>query len=175
MERFFEAFWPDFASTVLGLFLGLPLALWAERRIASYSQRIKRQEEQRQFAVALQILTQTLTANRDRLRDLIRRLESGRVPFDTELDTSTWEAVKSEVTQHLQDPLLQGRIAYHFSRLGSVARLNNLYLNYAAGIAAAVGGSEKTRDALRNYLLQTAAYLDTDAEGIIGLIEAVGK
>jgi len=152
MAGFWEAFWPNFASTVIGLLLGLPLALWTDRQITARSERLKRAEEQQRLALSLDTISQALSFNRERMKQLVQSLSSNRVPFDPAVDCSAWDSVKTEIIQYLHDPALQQRIAYHFSRMEAVLKLNDLYLNYAAGIGAAIGGSEQTRDSLRNYL-----------------------
>lgn len=167
---FFEAFWPNLASTVLGIFLGVPLALWVNKRMVSYGERLKAGERQQILNTALEMLGSALVANRDRLDILVESLGGNRARFDTELDLATWEAVKPVIADQLRDPLLHGRLAYHFSRLASITKLNDMYLNYAAGIAAALGGSDRTRDALQVYLLVSATQQRVEAEELQTLV-----
>jgi hypothetical protein len=87
------------------------------------------------------------------------------------VDYSAWDAVKSEIIPFLHDPELRRKLAYHFSRTEAVNRLNDLYLNYSAGIGSAVGGSEQTRTALRAYLLQNLSALETEAGELIAKIK----
>jgi hypothetical protein len=175
MDEFLKAFWPNFASTVLGLVLGLPLALWTNRLIISHGERLKRAEEQQRLTKALDTLTRALLFNRERLQTFAQKINNSLAPFDVAIDYSAWEASRSEITPYLRDPELQQRIAYHFSRLASVAKLNDMYLHYAAGIGAALGGSENTRDALRKYLTQVVSHLDNEANELVELIKKVEK
>lgn len=171
MDEFLKAFWPNFVSTVLGLVLGLPLALLVNRRVISHSEQLKQQSEQTQLNTALKILRQTLAANRGRLSVFVETLSNSKAPFNTMLDTTAWEAVRIEVTRYLHNPELQGRIAYHFSQLAALAKLNDSYIDFSAGVAAAIGGSEQTRTVLRSYLVKSAEALDAGAKEITTLIE----
>lgn len=166
-----DAFWPNLASTVIGLLLGLPLALWTDRRITARSEKRQRVEERKRLVESLDTLARALSFNRGRLKELTQSLSNNRAPFDPALDYSAWDAVKSEIIQHLHNPALQQRVAFHFSRMEAVTRLSDLYLNYVAGIGAAIGGSEQTSASLRGYLVKTLTQLDVEAEQIIQAIE----
>ena len=172
MTGFWEAFWPNFASTLIGLLLGLPFALWTDRQITARSERRQRKEERNRLANSLDTLSRALSFNRERLKCLVQSLSNNRAPFDPALDYSAWDAVKSEIIQHLHNPTLQQRIAYHFSRMEAVTKLSDLYLNYVAGIGATIGGSEQMRDSLRGYLLNTLQQLDIESEQIMQAIQA---
>jgi hypothetical protein len=163
VTEFFRAFWPNLASTVLGVILAIPPALW----LANTGERAKHKAESGRLTQALQIVSETLSFNRQQFKEVLATLNSSRVPFELTVDYSAWDAVKSEIIPFLHDPQLQRRLAYHFSRTQAVTKLNDLYLNYTSGIGAAIGGSEQTRDALRTYLLQTLSALDVEAGQLI--------
>lgn len=170
-SQFWIDFWPNFTSTILGLLLGLPLALWTNRIIINTQGRQKQREEKEKLQNALQIIQQTLNENNTRLESTISTINIEMVQFDIQLDISAWDAVKEDITQYLNDPDLKKRIAYHFSRLATMARLNTMYLDYSAGILSALGGVEKTREALKNTLLTTAVFLSKDINEILPLID----
>jgi hypothetical protein len=88
-----------------------------------------------------------------------------------QLDISAWDAVKEDIIEHLHDPNLMKRIAYNFSRLTTMANFNTMYLDFSAGIGSALGGVERTRDALKSHLISEATFLFTDISEIIPLID----
>jgi len=148
---------------VLGVILAIPPALW----LANTGERARHKAEAGRLTQALQIVSDTLSFNRQQFKEVLANLNSNRVPFELTADYSAWDAVKSEIIPFLHDSELQRRLAYHFSRTQAVAKLNDLYLNYTAGIGGALGGSEQTREALRPYLLQTLSALDAEAGQLI--------
>ena len=167
MNTFLDAFWPNLASTVLGLILGLPIALWTNRKIMAHVESQKEREDRLALLHTLDVISRALEHNRGRLRYMHDSISGGRVPFDPALDYSAWDASKEGFNPSFTDPQLRQALAYHFSRMQSIARLNETYLSYAAGIASAIGGSEGTRDALKNYLSAITAELASDAETLI--------
>lgn len=168
--QFWTDFWPNFTSTILGLILGLPLGLWTNRKIVISQDTQRQKEEEQRLKTALQIILEALTENNTRLHATIATINSSRVQFDIELDISAWDAVKDDITLHLHDPDLKKRIAYHFSRLTTMAKLNSMYLDFSAGIGSTLGGVEKTRESLKNHLLTTADFLSKDISEILPLI-----
>ena len=171
-SQFWTDFLPNFTSTVFGLLLGLPLAFWTNRKFTNAQDNQKQKEQKLRLENALKIIRQTLTENNARLQITVATINSGKVQFDIQLDISAWDAVKDDIAEHLHDPNLKKRIAYHFSRLNTMAKLNGMYLDFSAGIGAALGGVETTRDALKSNLLATAGFLSTDIAEILPLIDA---
>lgn len=170
--QFWEDFWPNFASTVFGLLLGLPIALWTNKKLTQSQDQKEQQIQKSRLVNALQIIRQALGENNTRLLTTIATIKSGRVQFDTELDISAWDAVRDDISNHLDDPNLKRRIAYHFSRLATMSKLNSAYLDFSAGIASAIGGVENTKNSLYQALLQNADFLMKDISEISLLIEA---
>jgi hypothetical protein len=164
---FFKAFWPNLASTILGVILAIPPALW----LANTGQRAQHKAEVERLTQALHIVSETLSFNRQQFNEVLTTLNSNQTPFELRADYSAWDAVKSEIIPFLHDSQLQRKLAYHFSRTQAVARLNELYLNYAVGIGAALAPPGEipgaTRDALRTYFLQTLSTLDAEAGELI--------
>ena len=172
-SQFWTNFWPNFASTLFGLLLGLPLALWTNRIITSLQDRQNQKDKSQRLNNALQIIKATLTENQTRLSITVSALNNGEVQLDTQLDVSAWDAVKDDLSEYLHDPDLKKRIAYHFSRLNTMSKLNSMYLDLSVGIGSALTGNEQTKLALKNNLLRTASFLMVDNLDVRGLIEKV--
>jgi len=167
MSAFFDAFWPNFVSTVLGVVIGLPLAFWTNRKVVGHSEKLKKTVETVLLSRTLGVLEEALQFNKHRLQAVALALQESKALFDTALDYSAWDATKSEVSARLPDPKLHRHLAYHFSRLHAVVTLSEMHLNYSAGIGASLGGSEHTRDALRTYLLSIVPKLITESDDLL--------
>ncbi len=170
--QFWTNFWPNFTSTVFGLLLGLPIALWTNRIITNYQDKLKYRDRNQRLHNAIKIIRQTLVENDARLQTAISIINNNKVQFDIQLDISAWDAVKDDITGYLHDTNLKKKLAYHFSMLTTTAKLNTLYLDFSAGVASALGGNEKTRDNLKNYLLTTTASLSSEVAEILLLIDS---
>jgi hypothetical protein len=170
MEEFLKAFWPDFASTVLGLVLGLPFALWTDRRIKAHAQKAERFAEREVLNRALDAIVEALNWNCGECEKLKDLLASGNVPIETPLDSSTWDAVKATVTERLQSPHLQRRIAFHFSQIESLARLFAIYVDSCAGVSAmvrAADGKQLLKVACEAHLPAMLENLEKEAAALI--------
>ena len=170
-SQFWSDFFPNFASTVLGLILGLPIALWTNRQMSNAQDNQKQKELEVKLKDALRIIRATLAENQNRIQTTISTVNNNLVQFDIELDISAWDAVKEDIVNNLHDSGLKKKIAYHFSRLNSVTKLNSLYLDRTTGIASALGGAGATNAVLKNYLLETANFLNNDISEILPLID----
>jgi hypothetical protein len=160
---FAQAFWPSTAATLVGLIVGLPVALALNRAWLSHTSRPQRAENERRLRDALHVLAAALNDNTERLVVLQEKLRNRLCPFDSGLDIASWEVVKPAVLQHLPDPRLQSRLARHFAELASVSRLTAQYLGYVAGAEAALGGIEAAREKLAVHLLAEAERLEQAA------------
>jgi len=172
---FAQAFWPSTAANLVGLILGLPLALALNRIWLSYTNRSEHSENQRRLKEAIQVLAATLDANADRLVVLQNKLRNKLCPFDSGLDITSWEVVKPELVQFLRDPQLQSGLARHFSELASASRLTSQYLGYVAGVEAALGGIEVAREKLRVHLLTEAERLAQDGRELHSRLQQLNQ
>jgi hypothetical protein len=170
LAEFFGSFLADTAATVLGLFVGLPLAMWANRKLAERGEERRREEEQLRLAHALEVVSHALSHNRLRFEFLSLVLADTHATFDPALDYSAWEATRGEIAPLLRNSELQQRLAYHFARIRSLTDLHKDYLNYFVGIPGTLAGAEAAKTRLRDVLTEIQAELDADAEQLIALI-----
>jgi hypothetical protein len=170
LPDFLASFLADTAATVLGLFVGLPLAMWANRKLAERSEQSRRKEEELRLANALEVVAHALTHNRDRFQFLGIVLADTHATFDPALDYSAWEATRAEIAPLLRNSELQQRLAYHFARIRALTDLHKDYLNYFVGIQGTLAGAETAKKRLRDVLTEIQAELDADAEQLVGLI-----
>jgi hypothetical protein len=176
MEAFFTSFWPNLAATIFGVIIGLPVALWLHRKGHAAIERDRLQGERTRLLRSLEIIDESIAANRPRLERLKAALGAGRVLFDPGLETAAWEAVGSGVCSGLHETALPARLAYHFARLTIVSRLNGLYLNYVVSVGAPPVTAESARDVLKQDLLEAVEDLLKDSDAVVASIgETAGR
>ncbi len=166
MNWFWSGFWPNLASTLIGVIVGLPIALWLNALAGRAATARRQSEDQTRLHDALKAVVAAQAHNQLRLQALRSALASAQALFDVGLDTAAWEAARDQIAPVLRNPELHRRIALHFGRLGTLSRLCSTYLDMVAGIASAIGGVEHTRDALRNHLLTMSEELLTEAKAL---------
>jgi len=131
--NFFDAFWPNFFATMLGVLLGGLITLLINRLMIKWAAKSEKQIEISRFDTAMGILIDSLAFNQSKLGNLRKHLVTCE-PFIIELDTHTWNLVKLDIMHHLHLPKLQIKIEFHYSKLALVARLrdiiNEIYYNY---------------------------------------------
>ena len=169
--NFWTNFWPNFASTLCGIVIGLPFALWTNRQ--AISGQIKRQKEADKVRLdnALNIIKQTLAENCVRLRTTKSIFETNKFQFETEYDTSTWDALKNDIVLFLNNLQLQKRIAYNFTMLISFVATHRLYLEQNFGVAIAIRALEPNKQAFKNHILRMIDFLLSDSEQVIEQID----
>lgn len=104
---FWEEFLPNFASTVIGAFLGVIGALHVNKRSA-------RDDERRGSLVTT--LGAVLSHNRKELDEMVQEPEDV-VPFFLDLRIEAWDALKPEVVALVRSTSLKGDLASHFEDL----------------------------------------------------------
>jgi|ERR1051326_1026297 hypothetical protein len=176
MTAFLASFFADFAATALGVLIGLPLALWTNRKIAEHGERQRRHEQETRLAHALEVVGRALTHNRDRFEFLGGVLAETHATFDPALDYSAWEATQGEIGPLVRDAELQQRLAYHFARVRSLSDLHKDYLSYFVGMPGTLIGADATKGRLRDVLMNIQSELDADAEQLLARLDiARGK
>jgi hypothetical protein len=170
-SQFWSDFFPNFTSTVLGLILGLPFALWTNRKIAN-SENNERQKEIKIIREnALKVLRKALDENCDKLQSNLEQIKNRTIAFDLELDISAWEIVKDDISENLYDLNLKKNLAFHFHRLNSITFISRMYLDHVMGIPATIDGNKNNKEALRNYLIKTIDKLSSEASDLKNLID----
>ncbi len=171
MTEFWIAFWPNLASTLVGVLLGVPLALWINRSVVTQGETARREGERLRVAHALRVLNKALTDNRTLLQDFAATLAASRTKYDSGLDTSAWDAVKSDLTTELSDPELRQRLAYHFSRLTTLVKMNEEYLYFIDGVGASMTSATETRKTLHNVVSNLVAGAEEETSGLVKQID----
>jgi hypothetical protein len=175
LESFWSNFWPGLASTIAGIVIGVPIALWLTHYGASIQERARQAVELARLQRGLQSLATAVRHNAEGLRLFSGALQKNQVPFDIGLDVSAWDVSKQEIIPFLQDAEMQRRIAHHFTRIESLRRSAALLLEQSFGVASALQGAAQTRKALSAHLQGQSDSLSHEADQLANDIERVSK
>lgn len=169
-NEFKLGFWANYLSTALGVGLGIPIALWLNEQALSESGRLQNQENHKRLMATLRTLHRAIESNSDRFVNLGSMLKNGTPVFSTQLDTSTWDAVKSEVIPLLRDPIMQSRLAYHFSQVNEINRLFAALLDYSTGQESGYPISQDLAQGIISYLLQALPNRMSETKELLAMI-----
>lgn len=124
---FWGSLWPNLVATLVGVIVGLPTALWLNRRFLAHAHRLEQARERTQLASSLAVVSDTLSANLPRFEEVTSGVAAGLFTYDTEIDVGAWDGVRDEFPRLLHDPELLGRLASHFWRVQAFERLNQMW------------------------------------------------
>jgi hypothetical protein len=172
-DAFWSNFWPGMASTIVGVVVGVPIALWLAHYGALIQERARQAEDRSRLHRGLQSLSTAMRHNTDRLRHLSEVLQKDQVPLDVGLDVSAWEVSKQEIIPFLHDADMQRRIAYHFTRTEALRQLAALLLDQYVGVTSALVNAPQNRQALRNHMQRETDNLYREAEELANDISKV--
>ena len=116
-SSFWSALWPALAATIVGVALGLPIALWINRIALGQSSRNEEAERKVALARVCVALRESVTWNADKANGMALELNAGSLGVDSPLETERWEAIKPEFVRVTQDPELQSRVAFFFDQV----------------------------------------------------------
>lgn len=145
MTAFFEAFWPNLAATVIGIALGVPIALYLNRQFTAHQRRLEEAEIRRHLHSAIDVLIDACEYN-IKVLDSIRELSlSGQVMRSPDLRLTTWDAV-GDVLSHGCSPQLMQLLSHHWLRLYRLERLSTeIFAREVARSLPAIDDPELTR------------------------------
>lgn len=124
MSDFFVAFWPNLASTVIGVGLGVPVALYLNRQLTNQSQANEAARQASLLAGAAHVLIESCDYNVRVLRAIAALSATGEIMRGPDLRTTTWDALCGIVSSHLADPDLLQLLSHHWLRLKRLEELN---------------------------------------------------
>lgn len=125
VAQFLDAFWPELAATFVGVMLGVPAALWLQRRAeGAAAARREVADTNRRGAIAT-ILRDSIGWNRTVLGAGIAAMSVPSL-HDWELDNTGWPVVRDEVVSLVTDPGDRALIAAWFGGLDQLMRTIDL-------------------------------------------------
>jgi len=168
---FWAGFWPNLAATLLGVIVGLPCALWINRKSESRRRERDAEQEREDLVVSLRAVLDAIDRNRGYL-GVAAQLQVGHYLVQRDLDFSTWEVVGTRTVAMLRSAGNSRMIARHFERLkeldGLIVRLLDTYV----GPSAALIQINIPREAIRVHINSLADLLFREIDEIDAAIRA---
>jgi hypothetical protein len=133
MSPFLGAFLPNLAATILGVILGLPVALYVNRRLTQHQQALEKAQSIERRNDAVKVLIGDLQFNDqlfDKVLALAPKCEAHRY---LDLRTTTWESVRHWFIPLCPHPDLLQALAHHWLRLHHLQELNRELFLRAVG------------------------------------------
>lgn len=134
MNEFISAFLPNFASTISGVVIGLPIALYINRNLMKQQLKYAEEERKERLSEAAYTLIDACQYNLKVLDNIAELAMSAKVMRNPDLRTTTWDALKHTVTGNLTDPELLQLLSHHWLRLKRFEELNSQIFLREAGI-----------------------------------------
>jgi hypothetical protein len=125
MSGFMAAFFPNFLATVFGVALGIPVALYMNRRILDAQNGALAAMVAARRKVAAEVLIQSCLYNIKVLESVAELATQGKVMRKLDLQVTTWGAVGPILTPDFPDPMLLQKLAHHWARLLHLELLND--------------------------------------------------
>lgn len=125
MTNFLNAFWPNLAATVIGVALGLPVALYLNRQLTKQMRAHEAAEKKRLLSDAISTLIESCGYNIRVLNNISDLARDGDVMRNPDLRTTTWDTLSGLLVSHLNNPDLLQVASHHWLRLKRLENLNN--------------------------------------------------
>jgi len=149
---FLDAFWPNFAATVIGIALGVPVALCLNRKAVELASKQAKAEDDARLKNALVFLVASIDHNVEKLAVFQESLNGNSLVFELGIDVAAWDATQSQITKILGNPDLYRKMALHYSSLENIMRIYISYFDMITGLMSAMTGAEVQREYMRNFL-----------------------
>jgi len=166
MSTFWDGFWPNLASTLIGVIVGVPVALWLNSIVCRRAERNKKKEERKILRSCLQVISNGLQTNQLKLSEIAGFISSNRSPWNSDLDMASWDTTKNQISILMLPPELHHKIAKHFDRIGALNHLHRMYLDFCIGIQGSMSSAPQTRDSLKAYIIHTIAELTLEGTSL---------
>jgi hypothetical protein len=124
MTTFLEAFLPNLAATVLGVILGLPAALYVNRRLTLNQRTLLQAESDSLRDDSINVMKAACEYNIKVLERMTELALSGKVLRNPDLRSTTWNVVNHIFSPLCPDPELLQNISHHWLRLLRLEQLN---------------------------------------------------
>jgi hypothetical protein len=119
---FWRQFLQNFAATLLGVAIGIPVAFWWDR----FQHRRRQADELERLRIALLTIVDAIDVNTKTFHAVLAEIVE-KPFYAPDLDVARWAAVQGEVIAHMRDPELQGDLAHYFERVAAFREANRLY------------------------------------------------
>jgi hypothetical protein len=187
VERFLNSFWPAFVATLLGVVVGIPAALFINRRVEDRRLKSDAAEEtgRRAEFEALRAARRKLIArlllisvrdNRNAIAGISRDIgQADSVIMTTGFDVATWEVAKDEVIELFADVGLRATIARFYENVGYLAVQVRDYREYLIGLPSTLSRAGDFRKAIYESFQASAKKLLDNIPSLMERLAAVAE
>lgn len=170
MTIFWEAFLPNLAATVLGVILGLPTALYVNRRLTESQRTLQQAEKIRLREDSASVLSAACAYNMNVLDRMAELALSGNALRNPDLRSTTWDVVNHMFSPLCPDPVLLQKLSHHWLRLQRLERLNEEMFAWAISTQPSIQNQQIVLE-MWGELHGLAASLHTHADELIKDLE----
>lgn len=123
MSQFLEAFWPNLAATVIGIVLGVPIALALNELILRRQRRLQTEDQYRQVRGAIEVLVAACRYNIGVLDSIRSAAEEGKAMHSPDLRLTAWDVVSPVICTIISDSEALQMLSHHWLRLKRIQAL----------------------------------------------------
>ncbi|WP_143502014.1 hypothetical protein [Pseudomonas sp. Irchel 3E13] len=125
MSPFLDAFWPNLVSTLIGVVLGVPIALALNELVLRRQRRLQVEDLRQQARDSIEVLVAACRYNIGVLDTIRIGAEEGRVMHNPDLRLTTWEVVSPALFTIVSDPEILQMLSHHWLRLKRIQALSD--------------------------------------------------
>lgn len=125
MSIFLDSFWPNLAATLIGIVLGVPIALALNELVLRRQRKLQTEDQDRQARDSIEVLIAACRYNINVLDSMRKEGELGRVMHNPDLRITTWEVVFPALCTTASDPELLQMLSHHWLRLRRIQALSD--------------------------------------------------
>lgn len=117
MSVFFDSFWPNLAATLVGIVLGVPIALTLNQRAFAHQRKQQIDDMRAQIGDAIDVLVNACKYNIGVLNSISNEAKAGRVMHSPDLRITAWDTVGPIICSSASNPELLQMLSHHWLRL----------------------------------------------------------
>jgi hypothetical protein len=125
MSAFLDAFWPNLASTLVGIVLGVPIALAVNQQMLRHQRKLEVDDIHARVRDAIDVLSSACKYNIGVLDTICTEALAGRVMHSPDLRITAWETVGPILCNSSSSPELLQLLSHHWLRLARLQALSD--------------------------------------------------
>lgn len=173
MEEFWTSFWPNLASTVIGIIIGFPVAVWLNKLALSHAATKQAESDKADLHRTLNAIGDSIDHNIEKLNHLLQSVGSGQFLLDTSFDTASWQAYNAQLARLNSDIDLNKQLISYNERIVNLSSINSKLCSNYLGLESSLSGADKVRQFLRGHIMSEAAKLTQESTSIRAAINAI--
>ena len=167
VSQFLDQFWAQIAATILGIALGVPVALLLDRRARAREETTKQNRRTNRLAEIATLLVGSLEHNRLMATSIRTSVGNGLGLLEMGLDRARWAMVSGEASRLFTEADLVGEIAHIYEELDGLERLVLLHRDYEIGHLSTVPDAGSVRPQLIDAVQTNADEVKTKIDHVL--------